>query len=194
MNTSARTASLLAGCSLAAMAVLAPIGVMVALPSGETGAAALIMLVVACLDVVIGVALFVALRGRDSLLVAISAGMRIAFAAVLAVAAGSLAAPADVDRFHAVWEMRLFLFAVHLALVGAAMMRADQMPTWIGILVFIAGLGYAADAASLALWPANPLSLGEFLFVGEVVLLVWLIGWGGRDLRSIPARRMVASA
>ena len=86
MNTSARTASLLAGCSLAAMAVLAPIGVMVALPSGETGAAALIMLVVACLDVVIGVALFVALRGRDSLLVAISAGMRIAFAAVLAVA------------------------------------------------------------------------------------------------------------
>ena len=49
-------------------------------------------------------------------------------------------------------------------------------------------------AASLALWPANPLSLGEFLFVGEVVLLVWLIGWGGRDLRSIPARRMVASA
>lgn len=97
MNITVRTASLISGCSLALMAVLAPIGVMVALPTGATGLAALIMLIVATLDVAIGVALYVVLQSGGTLLAATSSALRIAFAAVLAVAAGSLADPADVE-------------------------------------------------------------------------------------------------
>lgn len=102
MSTSVRTASLVAGISLATMAVLAPIGIMVALPAGATGLTALIVLVVAALDVVIGVALYPVLRSGGMLLAATASALRIAYAAVFATAAGALAAPADVERFHAI--------------------------------------------------------------------------------------------
>lgn len=77
--------------------------------------------------------------------------------------------------------MCLLLFGVHLALVGVAIVRTNGIPSWIGLLIFLAGIGYAADSAMFAVWPGSTLSLSEFLFVGEVVLLVWLIGWGGRS-------------
>jgi hypothetical protein len=38
---------------------------------------------------------------------------------------------------------------------------------------------------SVALTPTAPLGLGQFVFVGEVVLLVWLIGWGGRRAAAV---------
>ena len=38
---------------------------------------------------------------------------------------------------------------------------------------------------SVALVPSAPLGLTQVAFVGEVVLLVWLIGWGGRRLAAI---------
>ena len=187
-NTSTRTAALVAGISLALMAVLAPLGLMVALPAGLTGPAALAVLVVSALDVVIGVALYPILKPGGELIAGVAAALRVAYAAAFAVAASFLLAPADVERFQAIWDAALFLFGLHLLAVGVAAVRAAGIPTWIGVLVLIAGAGYTVDAVSVALAPSAPLSLGQVAFVGEVVLLVWLIGWGGRARRAAAVR------
>lgn len=177
---SIRSASLLAGVSLALMAVIAPLGVMVALPAGATGPAAIAVLCVAVLDVLIAVALYPVLLRAGALLAGCASALRLAYGAVFATAAGSLMGSPDVERFHAVWDAGLLLFGTHLMLVGVAVIRISSMPTWMGALVVIAGLGYLIDAVSIALNPAVPVRIGEFAFVGEVVLLVWLLGWGGR--------------
>ncbi|WP_270410294.1 DUF4386 domain-containing protein [Microbacterium maritypicum] len=192
MNTSLRTPALVAGISLALMVVLAPLGLLWALPAGANGAAALTVLVIAVLDVLAGVALYPVLKSGGELLALSAAALRVAYGAVFAVAAGFLLVPADTERFQAIWDAGLFIFGLHLAVVGVAVIRSPTIPTWIGLLVLIAGAGYAIDSATIALLPANPTMIGEFTFVGEVVLLVWLIGWCGRT-RGIRTDRHVAA-
>ena len=175
-----RTAALTAGISLAAMALISPLGLIFALPAGNLGLAALSVLVVAVLDVMVGVALLPILSPAGRLLAGCASGLRIAYGALFATGAGSLVGTPDVERFHAIWDLGLFMFGMHLLLVGAAMIRGDATPTWVGALVALAGAGYLIDAISVTIAPATPLALGQVTFVGEVVLLVWLIGWCGR--------------
>lgn len=183
-TVSLRTASLVAGTSLAAMAVLGPLGLLVALPAGAVGLAALVVLVVAVLDIVAAVGLFPVLAGGGTLIAGCSAALRLAYGAIFATAAGSLVAPSDVERFQAIWDAGLFVFGAHLLITGIAVVRGVATPTWIGLLVAVAGLGYLIDAASVALIPAAALTLGQFTFIGEVVLLIWLLGWSGRDRQA----------
>lgn len=184
MNTpSLRPAAVTAGLSLAVMAVISPLGLLIALPAGDLGVVALVVQITSALDVVVGVALYPLLAPAGSLLAGCAAAMRVAYAAVFVTAAGSLVGDPDVERFQATWDVGLFLFGLHLLLVGIAMIRGTELPTWIGVLVTIAGAGYFIDAVSAAILPA-PLAIGEVAFVGEVVLLVWLIGWGGRRAKA----------
>lgn len=179
MEVSIRTASIVAGASLAAMAVLAPLGVMLALPAGHTRLAALIVLLVAALDVVIAVALYPVLRSGGTLMAALSAAMRLAYAPIFAVAAGALAL-GRVEDFQSIWDAGLLLFGAHLVLTGIAIVRSQTIPTWLGALVLLAGFGYVFDACLVLLNPGATLRLGEFVFIGEVVLFIWLLGWSGR--------------
>lgn len=185
MNTvSLRTASLLAGSALALMAVLGPLGLLVALPAGAFGMAALVVLVVATLDILVAVALFPVLAEGGTLIAGCSAALRLGYGAIFATAAGFLVAPVDIERFQAIWDLGLFVFGAHLIAAGVAVVRGSRTPTWIGALVAVAGLGYLVDAVGVALMPAPALTLGQFTFVGEVVLFVWLLGWGGRERRT----------
>lgn len=181
MTTSLRTSSIVAGVSLALMVVLAPLGIFVALPAGATGAAAIAILAIAVLDVIAGVALYPVLASGGTLLAQCAVATRIAYGAVFAVAAGFLFAPADVDRFQSIWDAGLLLFGVHLVLTGLAIVRSTVIPTWIGLLVLVAGVGYTVDSIAVAVLPTGPTALGQFTFFGEVILLIWLIGWGGRS-------------
>ncbi len=178
MNTSLRASALSAGISIALMAVLA-IGLVLALGDGATGVAAVLVLLIATLDVVAGVALYPVLAPGGQLLARAATAMRVAYGAVFAVAAGLLLAPSDTERFQAVWDAGLLLFGVHLLLVGLAAVRAASVPTWIGVLVLVAGAGYAVDATLVALTPGG-FSVATVTFVGEVVLAIWLISRGGR--------------
>lgn len=90
--------------------------------------------------------------------------------------AHAVAADAVAEPVLDVHTQSLLIFGVHLALVGLAIVRAPSIPTWIGVLVLIAGAGYAAVATLLALGTGSPLTFAEFTFIGEVVLLIWLIG------------------
>jgi hypothetical protein len=80
------------------------------------------------------------------------------------------------------WISRL-----HLVLVGLAVVRAPAIPTWIGVLVVVAGVGYMADSTFVALSPGRSTSFAEVTFIGEVILLIWLIGWGGKVREPRPA-------
>ena len=193
MTTSLRTSSLVAGLSLALMTVLAPLGLLIALPAGSTGVAAVVVLVIAALDIVVAIALFPLLVPGGRLLAQISTGLRIAYAAVFATAAGSLLAPVDVAQFQAIWDAGLVLFGAHLIAVGVAIMRSRSIPLWMGVLVVVSGLGYIADTALLAFNTATTFSLAAFTFVGELVLMVWLLGWGGRGRHAAAIAQRAAS-
>ncbi len=181
MTTSLRTSALVAGLSLALMALIAPFGVIMALDAGETGVVALSVLVIASLDVAAAVALYPLLVPGGMLLALIASAMRVAYAAVFAVAAASLLGSTDTKQFQAVWDAGLLLFGICLVLVGIAVVRASSIPTWIGVLVIVSGLGYMGDTVLVSFNAATTTSLAEFTFVGEVILLIWLIGWGGRS-------------
>jgi len=183
-NSPARGPVLTAGIALAAMAVLSPIGLLVGLPEGCFGLAALTVLIVAALDVVVACALLPVMARGGGLLARCAAGARLAYAAGFAVAAGFLVAPVDVARFHAIWDAALLLFGVHLALAAVALWRGGVVPPWIAALVGVAGLGYIADAVLIVLGTHPTVSVGAFTFIGELVLTLWLISRGIR-----PARR-----
>lgn len=183
MNTSLRSSALVAGISLALMVLLA-VGLVMALSAGSSGIAAVVVLLISALDVVAAVALYPVLAPGGQLLAQTATAMRVAYGAVFAVAAGSLLEPVDTARFQAVWDAGLLIFGVHLVLVGIAAVRAPTVPTWIGALVSVAGVGYALDATLVALSPGSAVSFAQVTFIGEVILLFWLIGWAGRTSAS----------
>lgn len=175
-----RRAAIVAGAALALMAVLAPIANFALIPAGDTDPAAALLAAVIALDVVAALALVPVLRPGGRRLAQLAAGLRILYAAAFAVATAQLAT-GNVEAFQSIWHAALAVFGLHLLLVAALFIRATALPSWLGILVAIAGAGYLADAALVA--ANSEAAIGQFTFVGEVVLLVWLLGWGGRRRR-----------
>lgn len=108
------------------------------------------------------------------------AAMRILYAAAFAVAIAQLAA-GNTDAFQAIWDAALAVFGLHLLVVATLFVRGCAPPSWVGILVALAGVGYLVDDALVA--GNGEAAIGQFTFVGEVVLLVWLLGWGGAQRR-----------
>lgn len=53
------------------------------------------------------------------------------------------------------------------------------MPRIVGVLLVIAGAGYAVDTFSSVLSP-TPIVVSTFTFLGEFVLAVWLVARGRR--------------
>lgn len=67
------------------------------------------------------------------------------------------------------------------------MVHGTLLPRWIGVLLLVAGLAYAADSLShLLLGPGGPLETALLVVltlssgVGEPALAVWLLARGGR--------------
>jgi hypothetical protein len=88
-----------------------------------------------------------------------------------------------VAAFRSQFAFSLILFGVHLLLLGWLFWRSTHLPRWLGVVLAVDGLGW------ILLITARYVGVNlEFLFVtsfGELVLLVWLIGWGTR-LRDEP--------
>lgn len=52
------------------------------------------------------------------------------------------------------------------------------MPKVIGLFLLIAGVGYVVDFTLFFLFPDIAVTVSEFTFVGEVLLLLWLLIMG----------------
>ncbi|WP_458188965.1 DUF4386 domain-containing protein [Haladaptatus sp. NG-WS-4] len=84
------------------------------------------------------------------------------------------------ETFNDVWSAGLLVFGVHLVVLGYLAYRADYVPTVLGALLVIAGLGYAFDSVVDALALGLPFQVSLITFVGEIALLGWLLLRGRR--------------
>lgn len=161
------------------------------------------LLVVAILDVVVAWALHTVFEPVDRRASRLAMLFRVVYASVFVVAIAQLAgvigtltggdalsavatdqlhaqAMLGVDAFTYVWNAGLLAFSVHLLLLGYLAYRAEYVPTFLGVLLAIAGLGYATDSLGLVLVADYALQVAVVTFVGEIVLIGWLLLWGRR--------------
>lgn len=77
------------------------------------------------------------------------------------------------------WKSGLLLTQVFWGLwlfpLGYLVLKSRLMPRLLGILVIIAGGGYAADAVLAILLPNIGVSISPFTFVGELLFVLWLL-------------------
>jgi hypothetical protein len=215
---SRRRFALVGALGLLAMAVLAPIahfGVLETLivpadpaatvdnirasqPSFWFAIAAL--LIVAALDVLVAVALYVVTRRVSRRLALVVGSLRLIYATGFVIAIAGLVGAAQlvsgpgfdarqdqvmssIAWFEDGWSLSLAIFGLHLGGLGALLFRSAGFPRFLGILVGIAGAGYLADALARIVAPDLGLGVSTFTFVGEVLLIGWLF-W--RAARGFP--------
>jgi hypothetical protein len=82
------------------------------------------------------------------------------------------------ESYSDIWMAGLLLFGVHLMGLGYLAFRSGYVPRAIGVLLVVAGAGYAFDTFSSVLWP-NPVIVSTVTFLGEFLLAVWLVLRGG---------------
>lgn len=154
--------------------------------------AILAWMVVAALDIVVAWGLYHSFAAGAEGLARLSSWFRLAYAALLAamvphllealrmVEAGADASQgpaviATLNRFHGGFELVLMLFALHLLLLGWSMIINARAPRWIAALILLGGVGYLADAVGRVMVPDYSLTLALYVFVGEIILALWLV-------------------
>jgi hypothetical protein len=218
-DISARTAAIVAGLGLLAMAILAPIANFGALEQlvvtndakatvenitasmGLFRMGIVLLLLVAVLDVLVAWGLYVLLEPVSKSLALLMAWFRLAYSAVFALALvpllgvvgmleGGLEASQlqtqvmlSLEGFHNGWDIGLVLFGFHLLVLGYIAVMTGFIPKWLGVLLLIAGLGYLVDSFGRFLVADYTFSVSAFTFVGEVVLIFWLL-WKGFAARA----------
>ncbi|TCC46325.1 DUF4386 domain-containing protein [Kribbella pittospori] len=166
------------------------------------------LIVVILLDVVVAWALYRVFSPVNASLSMLAAAMRLVYSGVFMVAIGQLlgvirllgddgsraALGADqvqtqammgVAAFKDIWYLGQFLFGAHLLLIGFLAYRSGYIPRLLGVLLVIAGLGYATDSLGAVLSQSPWADISAFTFLGEFLLALWLV---------IRARRIAATA
>ncbi|GAB3519849.1 DUF4386 domain-containing protein [Arthrobacter monumenti] len=206
---SPRNAALTAGWSLALMAVLGGLsnfGAIVPLiaigDATETAhnisnapiqffAGVVGFLLIAVLDVIVAGALYVVFKPVSRRFSSAAGWMRALYAVLLVAAVSQLVigfsllddpetALPFLESFNTIWVISQGLFGISLVLVGYLAFRSGFVPKVFGILLAIAGIGYLADAIGMAFIPDFSAVFAQFMFVGEVVLIFWLLIAGRR--------------
>jgi F0F1-type ATP synthase membrane subunit c/vacuolar-type H+-ATPase subunit K len=160
-----------------------------------------IFLVVAILDVVVAWALYILLKPVNKRLSLLAAWFRVVYAAIFATALTNLvnvlqfltgandlnSIEADqmytqgmlsLSKFQSGWDIGLVIFGLHLLVVGYLAFKSGYIPKWLGVLLVIAGIGYMVDSFGKFLVPNYNLTIAGFTFIGEVLLIFWLL-WKG---------------
>lgn len=227
-DVSPRTAAIVAGLGLLAMAILAPIanfGVLgqlvvagdakataenIAASSGLFRWGIVLMLLVAVLDVLVAWALYVLLEPVSKSLALLAAWLRVAYSAVFALALTPLLGVVQMlegnssletsqlqaqvmlslEGFHNGWDIGLVLFGFHLLVLGYVAVKTGFIPQWLGVLLLVAGLGYLVDSFGRLLSADYTFSLAVYTFVGEFLLIFWLL-WKGFAVRAATQPRGV---
>lgn len=222
-DISLRTAAIVAGLGLLAMAILAGFANFsvfqslvvsgdakttaenIIASSGSFRVGIFFFLVVAILDVVVAWALYILLKPANKSLSLLAAWFRIVYAAIFASAlinlftALQLFTGADylttfevnqsyaqgmlsLSTFQSGWDIGLAIFGLHLLVLGYLVFKSGYASRWWDILLssllVIAGLGYLADGIGKLLLPNYNASIAQFTFIGEVLLIFWLL-WKG---------------
>ena len=153
------------------------------------------LLVTAVLDVVVAWALFTVFEPVNSRLSTLAATFRVAYVGIFVVAIAQLTGVlrllpraeelsaqvlSGIHAFEDIYSAGLVLFGFHLMLLGLLVWRGAYAPRFLGILLALAGLGYVVDSFGVVLFAGYALEVATFTFVGEVVLIFWLLLRGRR--------------
>ena len=97
----------------------------------------------------------------------------------------------SVDQLH--YQVMLFLDLQHhgalitglfwglwLFPMGYLVLKSGFIPKIIGVFLIIAGFGYIIDSAAFFLSPGLNIAIVPYTFIGEVLMLVWLLFKGGK--------------
>ena len=165
------------------------------------------ILIVIMLDIVVAWALYVLLSPASRTLAQLVGWLRLAYSAAFAMALvnlldaaqllrgaeGSALSPeqlqaqvmASVTSFDTGWVgIALAIFGLHLFGLGFVLFRSADFPRFLGVLVSIAGIGYLADSFAMILAPDFAFTFSVFTFVGEALLILWLL-W--RAFKGFPS-------
>ena len=205
MIHSQEPAALIAGISLLAMAIIAAYAnfaviANLEIPGDPSATAANLVesagqvrlavagfIIIVILDVIVAWGLYIVLRSVNPSLSLLGGWLRLAYAAILAVAINSLlnavhAGPMDpalaglfLESFNSLWQIGLIIFGLHLFVVGYLAWQAEFIHWLLGLLLIIAGLGYIVDGFGTVLIPDYSLDLAVFTFIGEVAFIFWLL-------------------
>jgi hypothetical protein len=93
-----------------------------------------------------------------------------------------------LSTFRYNWSLSLVVFGVHLVLLGYLIFRSGYIPSIIGILLVIDGLGWMTDSMQAYFYPNANLKYLFITFLGELVFMLWLLirGWKIREPQSAP--------
>jgi hypothetical protein len=170
-----------------------------------------IFLVVAVLDIVVAWALYVLFKPVNKSLSLLAAWLRLAYAPIFALALANLFSAVrllsgaaylkafDTDLLYAQamlalsafknsWDIGLVIFGLHLLVLGYLAFKSGFIPKWLSVLVVIAGFGYVVDSFGRFLSPDYSISLAQFTFVGEALLIIWLLWRGIKGFENAPKK------
>ncbi len=156
--------------------------------------------VIVLLDIVIALALVPLFPLRQGLAIAMAVA-RVVYAAGYAFAllhllnavsatrdivdVGTLAAArAGAEGYRTTWDLAFYAFGAHLALLGALLWSGTMLRRLLAVLLLIAGAGYVVDSTLALAMPKITLRVAPVTFLGEMALLLWLLGKAGRPGRN----------
>jgi len=85
---------------------------------------------------------------------------------------------AFLDLHEAGYIIAQVFFGLWLLPLGILIVRSDFLPKVIGGFLVLACAGYLADVGTYFLAPGLGVTLSEFTFVGELMLMLWLLVFG----------------
>jgi hypothetical protein len=220
-NVSLRTAAIIAGIGLLLMAILSPIAYLNTFQSlvkfddpaltaqnilnsiGAFRTAILLLFAVALLDVLVAWALYIVLMPVNKNLSALAAWLRVIYSGIFIFAISKLYLALQVitaddtqamtflKAFQSIWDKGLILFGFHLLVLGYLSFKSGYVPKWLGFFLLLAALGYIIDGFGKTLSPTYNLSIAQFTFIGEVLLIFWLLWKGIRGFGKEPNQAKV---
>lgn len=85
-----------------------------------------------------------------------------------------------IGAFRAGWSLALVIFGLHLIVMGFLFARSTFLPRWIGWMLMADGIAWVTDRLTEYAAPNASLRFLSVFFLGELVLMLWLLGWGWR--------------
>jgi hypothetical protein len=83
--------------------------------------------------------------------------------------------PLFLDLYEHGFIIAHIFFGLWLFPMGYLIFKSGFLPRFLGVFLVIAGFGYLADFILFFLLPGAGMTVSEFTFVGEVLLLLWLL-------------------
>lgn len=154
-------------------------------------------------DVVAAWGLYVLLRPVNGSVSMLTAWLRVVYATVAIVAVVNLATAyrlltqpdyltafgreqldyqvqLAVASFNVQFAFSLMVFGLYLVALGLLVYKSGYIPRWLGVVLVIDGAGWIITEAGPYLLPHADLGFLLVTSFGELILLIWLIGWGTR--------------